>query len=479
MVVNRMVWYVFAIVAVEAMFAIPKVNWELATGQGQGGRVLACAFAILATLFAWRFRRSIALRLRGLGERLAALGDFSWLCICAIVGILLRLGWMIAYPAPQRSDYGTYFNLARGLAVSQQYGSSGSDLAFWPPGYPFFLSLFLRLFGVHGWVPEFANIVIFLITLTVVQRLAVRIGGAPVGRLATLVLVLWPTYFMCGSLASKELLVVCLLPLSFLAYVNSAEGTRPNARIAWALLTGALLGFTGLTQPSLLLLPGVLIGYDWLRKERMLWSLARIACVALAMFLVILPWMLRNHQVLGAWIPVSTNGGDVFYRANNDQATGAYAEAPIRKFVDLDEVNRSRLGYQLGIDWIRNNPDRFLLLAVRKQVLFLGDDSTGAYETLKRGLGIGGMRYAIWKGISNLYWLCIWMIMFAAFAIHAKGELSSKPEVSMVMLAVLYLYSIHSVFESGGKYHVPLIALFAIIAALAAAPCNEHARPND
>src|SRR6266850_7255263 len=102
MVVNRMVWYVFAIVAVEAMFAIPKVNWELATGQGQGGRVLACAFAILATLFAWRFRRSIALRLRGLGERLAALGDFSWLCICAIVGILLRLGWMIAYPAPQR-----------------------------------------------------------------------------------------------------------------------------------------------------------------------------------------------------------------------------------------------------------------------------------------------------------------------------------------------------------------------------------------
>jgi len=41
--------------------------------SGQGGRVLACAFAILATLFAWRFRRSIALRLRGLGSDLLRL----------------------------------------------------------------------------------------------------------------------------------------------------------------------------------------------------------------------------------------------------------------------------------------------------------------------------------------------------------------------------------------------------------------------
>jgi len=286
----------------------------------------------------------------------------------------------------------------------------GLPVQTWPFGprvIRFFSVFFSGCLESHGWVPEFANIVIFLITLTVVQRLAVRIGGAPVGRLATLVLVLWPTYFMCGSLASKELLVVCLLRFLSWPTLTQLRGLARNARIAWALLTGALLGFTGLTQPSLLLLPGVLIGYDWLRKERMLWSLAthrmcslgHVPCnPALDVCGTTKFWMLgfSVHQ-----------RGDVFYRANNDQATGAYAEAPIWKFVDLDEVNRSRLGYQLGIDWIRNNPDRFLLLAVRKQALFLGDDSTGAYETLKRGLGIGGMRYAIWKGNILIFTGCV------------------------------------------------------------------------
>jgi len=40
------------------------------------------------------------------------------------------------------------------------------------------------------------------------------------------------------------------------------------------------------------------------------------------------------------------------------------------------------------------------------------------------------------------------------------------------MLGILYLYTIHSVFESGAKYHEPLMALFAVLAAQVVADLN-------
>jgi len=49
---------------------------------------------------------------------------------------------------------------------------------------------------------------------------------------------------------------------------------------------------------------------------------------SLFMAATIAPWTYRNWRVLHAWVPISTNGGDVFYRANNPlaTATGQLAE---------------------------------------------------------------------------------------------------------------------------------------------------------
>ena len=43
-------------------------------------------------------------------------------------------------------------------------------------------------------------------------------------------------------------------------------------------------------------------------------------------------------------------------------------------------------------------------------------------------------------------------------------------------LAVLYLFAIDSVFESGGRHHVPLIGMLAVLAAIIAVPAGgrEH-----
>jgi hypothetical protein len=240
------------------------------------------------------------------------------------------------------------------------------------------------------------------------------------------------------------------------------QGTTPFALLG---LTGLLLGAMSLTQPSFMLFPFVLIVYDYIRNQDLFRAGIRGFLAVAVLFAVILPWTLRNHRVLGEWVPVSTNGGDVFYRANNPLATGGYTLKGEQNLDSLDEVSRGKAGFRLGKDWIRQHPGKFLVLALRKQILFLGDDAQGAFETLKRGLGIGGVQYAFWKAISNMYWLSLWALILLMMANLWKSSISENPLLTAMMLSTLYLVAIHSVFESGGKYHEPLIGIVAVLAA--------------
>ena len=462
----QIVRFLFAIVAIEAIFSIFRLNLELALGQRTPHLWLISApLSVLILFVTYRFRSQIAAVFSRFGERISQIPRGPWLIGLAVIGGALRLSWLLAYPAPQRSDFKVYFELAQRMLQLHQYGSSRMGLAYWPVGYSMFLYSLFRILGVHSWVPALSNFFLFLCTIFAVERIATRVVGPYAGRAAACLLLFWPEFSTCGWLASKELLVAALLPLSLLLYFYSTDGKSRGSQIAWLVVAGLVVGFAGLSQPSFVWFPSVFFLSDLLRREKLVWSVTRTACLIASMFIVILPWTIRNHHVLGEWILVSTNGGDVFYHANNELANGGYTETASEEFDNLNELQKSKLGFTMGENWIRHNPGKFVGLVFRKQVLFLGDDSTGVYETLKRGLGLGGLPYAAFKGISNIYWLVIWILILAGLSLNWNRPGFLSAELSVAMLSVLYLYSIHSVFESNGKYHIPLLGLFAVLAA--------------
>jgi hypothetical protein len=64
-----------------------------------------------------------------------------------------------------------------------------------------------------------------------------------------------------------------------------------------------------------------------------------------------------------------------------------------------------------------------------------------------------------------------------------RENLESDKEAlhATIILAVLYLLAIHSVFESGAKYHEPLIGFLAILAGQVATPSarvTESLKPD-
>ena len=460
------------LVTVETLLSVPLLSWELAIGSHMLLGIVFSLFAAVGIISViWRWGTELKGLFDKIAFRLSTIPTGKWLMLCIGLGIILRVGWVWLYPAPQRSDQATYFALAQDVVLKHRYGISNGGLAYWPPGYPIFLCVWFLVFGTKTWVPLIANLCLFSGIVAVVDRLACRISGLPSARLATLLLVPWPTLAMIAGFAGKEMLVVFLLCLVLLVY--SASEDRQDSRTPFTFLAGLLLGFTILTQPAFQLFPFVLGAYEYFRKRLWTSAVARILSVTVGLCIVILPWTLRNHRVLGAWVPISTNGGDVLYRANNPWATGGYTPRGEQDLSTLDEVTRGRVGMHLGLRWILTNPRKFLLLGLHKQILFLGDDAQGAYETLKRGLGIGGIRYAVWKGISNLYWWLLWSLISLALVVRRRLELGNEALHATIILAVLYLLVIHSVFESGAKYHEPLMGFLAVLAAQVAAPSRH------
>lgn len=419
---------------------------------------------VLAAAVAWRYREALRNCLQRICDLVSAPDRRTWIAGVLVAGILVRAAWFVLFPAEQTSDAGTYFNLAAKLARGEPYSVEGT-LSFWPPGYPLFLSLLFGVLGAKPWVPFALNLVLFSAAVMVVFRLAAETAGEFTGRLAILFLAAWPTYVASAGIASKEVLLILLLPLAVWLYVRGVRAQAVSAAALYSAAAGAVLGFGALTQPSIQFFPVVFVIYELAAGTGKRRFALRAAAVFLAMAAVIAPWTARNYAVLDAFVPISTNGGTNFYKANNPWATGAYAVRGEKDLRHLGEVGASAEGYRLGKEWIKENPLGFLALSFKKQVLFLGDDSEGIYTTLKKGLGIGGGKYVVLKALANAYWFALWCALFAALLCRRDWVRAYRQELLLVVLGFLYLYGIHSIFESNSKYHVPAIGLLAIVVA--------------
>jgi 4-amino-4-deoxy-L-arabinose transferase-like glycosyltransferase len=466
----RLVLAVFLLVCLQVLFSVTKLSWELAVSGREGlGIVIAFGVTALAAFFAWRGREPILVKLERLGDRLSRIPRGRWLAAVLIAGLLLRLGWALAFPAPQTSDAGTYFQLGAMLARGEPYVTPLSGTrAEWPPGLPLLLAAAFKLVGIGRAAVILLNMVLFAGLLLATDALARRLAGEGPARFATLLLALWPNLIATAGLANKEAGVSLALTLSWLCHLDGQDALTPSRRwLAWS-GAGLALGYATLSQPATLLVPAAFVAADLFGRVPLRRSVPAWGLLAAGMALVIAPWMVRNEQVLGRRV-LGTNGGSVFYRANNPLAIGGWSPRGERSLAGLGELEASDVGFRWGKEWIRENPGDFFELALRKQILFLGDDASGVYESLKRGLGMGGALYAGLKLLATAWWWGLWLLILLGI-VDRPDRLRTPEAVSrgllLLIFVFLYFWAIDSVFESGSRHHMPLAGAVAVLASL-------------
>lgn len=381
---------------------------------------------------------------------LGLLAGRLWMAVAA--GVLLRLSWILVVQPNPASDGQSYLVLAQGLLEQGEF-RAGSTRAYWPPGMAFVLLPFLAILPSPSAAIAAFGLVFFVVGAWGTDRLARRLGlGAAASAAIAWLAALWPAYVMLCGLPSKELIVIALMPWT-LRYCCDALTSR-LAALAAGLLVGAMV----LVQPSLQLLPlaaalaALLAGAQW----RLV--IAAVVLALVAMLAVLAPWTLRNYLVLGKPVLVSTNGGSNLYRANNELATGAYVATARVDVEALPELESDRVGKRLALEWIQARPMDFLRLCATRLLLFPGDQSGPAYAAFRSDPDrVHRLAYLSLKALAAFPWLLLWVVVVhrAGTALRGAGRAASLP--GLLLLPTAYLTVIHTVFESGPKYHLPTL----------------------
>ncbi|MDC8757687.1 glycosyltransferase family 39 protein [Janthinobacterium fluminis] len=365
----------------------------------------------------------------------------SGLLSALLTGVALRLAWAFAFPSQPVSDGRTYLELAGKLVAGGAY-ETAETLAYWPPGYAFFLSAFLRVLPVE-WVLLCSQLLVFALALAGVHRLSRTLATPAAANVAALLFALWPNLVAHSGTADKETLVIALLVWAGVCAMSP--------RRALLFCAGLLLGAATLVQPSAqLLIPAAAV----LLLLRAGWRGAGGAAIlVLGAALALTPWALRNYQALGAFKLVSTNGGWNLYRANNPLANGGYTPRGEVDLSHLGELELDSTAGRLALQWIRDHPVAFFRLGVEKQARFMGDDAGGVASTFRwQGERRDNRLYFAVKLLSNLWWLFAWLLLAALLLDGARLH-----AVGLLILGWWYFFALHTVFESGGKYHEPVL----------------------
>jgi len=305
------------------------------------GRVMALQGPIITTVI-WSLITALAIAIpivlvHDASIRRSDQGLWSWpshragLAAIASGALLVRLITLLTV-APTRTDGGDplfYHSTANILAQGGGFPEPLNLIAHqrWIPSalhgplYPLVLSISSRLGGTTYFDHKFLSLLIGTAVVIMTGLVAWRI--APDGRRSTVSLMaaalaaVYPNLWIVDGVMFPE----GLMALCCLGVVYSAYRWRTQPIVRWTVAMGAFTGLAALTRGEgllwaiVLIVPWTLLNRDLPMRQR--WR--QLIAAGLACLIVLAPWMIRNARSFDDFVPLSTNGNELFVYANCDE----------------------------------------------------------------------------------------------------------------------------------------------------------------
>ena len=386
--------------------------------------------------------------------------DKWWLITVVAIGLALRAVTVTVLDYQPESDYLGYQTMALNLIAGRGIVDPMGNLAMLNMGYPtFVLAPVFALFHGSLLAAQLANAVLGGASVALVWAVAREAGAGRVGRLvgAAFWALYLPSWVYAEYLAKENL----MLPL-MLAILWCALRFRRDVLGGLAVLCGVLFGLIALAGNAALSLGLAVAAALWWAPAPVSRKLQAVVVMLVAASGIALPWVIRNQHALGAAV-LNTNGGFNLYLGNNPAATGLFmsiADTPRGStwHALLREQGEARASNTLGgeaLQWIREHPRQFVLLSLKKAVLFWtppvheGRGPQSTMETLIRAL---------------------WLVQFAVLVVGAAGGVlvSSlrRRDVTLLWLAIFGYTAVHMLFYVSYRYREPIMPFLCVLAAL-------------
>ncbi len=267
---------------------------------------------------------AVADRIRALPERYGK-ATLILLALIAVVGLGAR-AYVVANPVENPADDShAYYALAKALYEEGSFGGPDfRDSSDWSPGAPLlYATSFYATGGAREGTARIVEALLGVAAILVVFLLGRRLGGRWVGLMAAFAVAVYPPFIHSTGELMSEPPAILTLPAAVLAFLWASEQERLRA---W-LLPGLLFGLTAMFRPEYLFVGAAFVVLAAVRVGiRRGWrpGLAGAGLLVAALLLPIVPWTIRNLDVLGRVVPISTGSGKALYVGTYLPADGEY-----------------------------------------------------------------------------------------------------------------------------------------------------------
>jgi hypothetical protein len=220
------------------------------------------------------------------------------------LGYSLYLGNTLIFPDPH-----DYLNIATNIAAGKGFSLDGtSPTALFPPAYPVFLALFVKL-GAPIIFLRYLNFIALALCVYVIRSiLSCSKAGSGAGLSAILLLGYGVLFYTAGTLYTQTLFMLVLLLLIRVTIIKDFGYLH-------AVLLGILSAILIMIHTTGVFIPPVLVLWQLLPNHYN--KIGKAALSALVAILCIVPWTYRNYTAFDMFIPFTSHGGDTLYIGNN------------------------------------------------------------------------------------------------------------------------------------------------------------------
>lgn len=388
-----------------------------------------------------------------------------------ILGISLRILWIINVPTIPVSDFNLFYKAAQSIASGNGFRVSGYLTAYEPIGYPAFLALIFKFWGSNILIAKIANVFLAIISLSFTYLITkISLGKKSLALLAMFLLSVLPLHIIYTSVLGTEIIFTTIfLIATFLITLQNKN------RLIYILL-GILLGILSLIKPYMMVYQFAFFTLELIEIKSFKKCIVNLFIVSICMLITICPWTIRNYTVFHKIIPISTNGGYNLYVNNNPEATGSWQNpfeipnSPVLIYKHSqdnfwDEVMVDEVGKKSAYNWIIHNPYSFCKIGLQKltNVFIKYDDGYWAASKLKNNMRF---KYEALLGNinKNIHYTTLFVLgiffLILLFDIIKRKSVEHLPLI--VVMNISFYILITFVFEGQPRYLFPLWPLFII-----------------
>jgi 4-amino-4-deoxy-L-arabinose transferase-like glycosyltransferase len=379
------------------------------------------------------------------------------LALLTLAGLVLRVAFLLLEPPTQPvadERPWTAWGIETG-GPKVRFSPLRSDLAFFPPGYPYFIGAVHAAFGGLEAV-QVAQILVSVLLIPAVGRIATLAFSPGAGLIAAGITASYPDLVWYSVHFWSETLFLTLLFWAFERLLAADARRKAGPAVA----AGVLWGLAVLTRETVLyLLPLAALWLLWGRRAA--GGRARGAAFLLAALATVAPWTLRNWVKYEAFIPVSTAGGLNLWQGN---APLTRQEVYDRYYAVEGVVEQFRNARRQGLQAIRDRQPLWIFEKLASEMPRFWEADSLALIHIKRG----AYRPVSPRGARRAWLLVIvpYLAVLALFVLGLAGLEWSRERA--LLLGFLVLYNLLHVATHGfARYRLPVMPVVFMLAAAA------------